>query len=111
MEKSISDERKPLISNEIFHIWGIGIITDTIVFNKIIKFIKNGPAHLAGLKSGDLIIKINNCDINSDIINLSGKYNSALILTVLRNDEKLDFTIRRTLTLFKKFYKKDTISI
>ena len=32
MEKSISDERKPLISNEIFNIWGIGIITDTIVF-------------------------------------------------------------------------------
>ena len=111
MVKSISDEKKPLISNEIFNIWGIGIITDTIVFNKITKLIKNGPAHLAGLKSKDLIIKINNCDINCDIIDLSGEYNSELKLTILRNGKELHFTIKRTLSIIKKYYNKDTISI
>ena len=112
MEKSISDDKRPLISNEIFEIWGAGIILDTKIFNKVKKLIKNGPAHVAGLKSNDLIIKINNVDIiaNNNYLNLAGEYNTELYLKVLRNNEELDFKMNRTLSLLKKYYYKDTIS-
>ena len=112
MEKSISDDKKPLISNEIFEIWGAGIILDQKVFNKVNKLIKNGPAHSAGLKSNDLIIKINNVDINKNInyLNLAGEYNTELNLKVLRNNEEIDVSMRRTLSLLKKYFYKDTIS-
>ena len=112
MEKSISDDKRPLISNEIFEIWGAGIILDTKIFNKVKKLIKNGPAHVAGLKSNDLIIKINNVDIiaNNNYLNLAGEYNTELYLKVLRNNEEFDFKMNRTLSLLKKYYYKDTIS-
>lgn len=112
MEKSISDDKIPLISNEVFEIWGAGIILDTKIFNKVKKLIKNGPAHLAGLKSNDLIIKINNVDINENInyLNLAGEYNTELNLKVLRNNREVDVSMRRTLSLLKKYFYKDTIS-
>ena len=47
---------KPLISNEIFEIWGAGIILDYEIFNKVKKLIRNGPAHLAGLKKFGITI-------------------------------------------------------
>tara|TARA_B100001057_G_C22779204_1_gene922933 strand:- start:407 stop:1522 length:1116 start_codon:yes stop_codon:yes gene_type:complete len=57
---------------------------------------KDGPAHSAGIKNGDIIISINNNEVNSVLdvstyINTSTKEN--IVVRVLRNDSELDFQL------------------
>lgn len=64
--------------------------------NIIDKITEGSPAELAGLKSGDEIIKINNTDIDSweDIVDTIGSSkDNTLNIEVLRNEETLSFKV------------------
>ncbi|MDP1574937.1 MAG: S41 family peptidase [Coxiellaceae bacterium] len=73
---------------------GIGVeLTADRGLLKVISPIEGSPAEKAGLKPGDLIIKINNklvqdMSINDAITQIKGKANTKVSLMVLRKDEK-----------------------
>ncbi|NLY76992.1 MAG: RIP metalloprotease RseP [Tissierellia bacterium] len=64
--------------------------------------IADSPAELAGIKSGDVIISINDVNINSwdDIINEIGSSNpeDAMKVKVLRDKETIDITLKPTVS-------------
>ena len=57
---------------------------------------KDGPAYTAGIKGGDLILKINNNKVNS-LLDVSTYINSSstkdVKITILRNDVEIDFSV------------------
>ena len=57
---------------------------------------KDGPAYTAGIKDGDLILKINNKKVNS-LLDVSTYINSSstkdIKITVLRNDAEIDYIV------------------
>lgn len=59
--------------------------------------IRNGPAHIGGLKPGDVIISVDNkkVDTPSDVLVLTAKLKpeTAYPVTVIRNGETLDFRV------------------
>ncbi|MCK4265578.1 S41 family peptidase [Candidatus Babeliales bacterium] len=83
---------------------GIGITivskpadSDELVITDVIE---GGPAHKAGLQSGDKIIKINDDQLrglSSDevIAKLRGKINSIVLLKVIRDKKLLEFDVKR----------------
>ena len=71
-------------------------------FVKVIAPIEDTPAYRAGLKPGDLIIKLDETNVKGMTLNdavkkMRGKPNSEVKLTILRKDEAqpLEFTLRR----------------
>jgi carboxyl-terminal processing protease len=71
-------------------------------FVKVVAPIEDTPAHRAGIKAGDLIIKLDESSLKgvalSDAVKkMRGKPNSEVKLTILRKDEAqpLEFTLRR----------------
>ena len=80
---------------------GIGItIKYDGEYSKVIEVNKGDPADKAGIKKGDLIVKIDNSDCKgkygNDITKLiRGKVGSKVLITVKRNDEIKEFTVIR----------------
>lgn len=75
--------------------------------NIIDKITEGSPAELAGLKSGDEIIKINNTDIDSweDIVDTIGSSKDNILnIKVLRNEETLSFKVTPKLDIETKRY-------
>ena len=69
-------------------------------YSKVIEVNKGDPADKAGIKKGDLIVKIDNSDCKgkygNDITKLiRGKVGSKVLITVKRNDEIKEFTVIR----------------
>lgn len=80
---------------------GIGVSIETIDNNlTIIAPFKDSPAEKAGLKAKDIIIKVESKDITgiptSDVINMiKGKKGTTVKITILRNNQEIDFTVTR----------------
>jgi len=67
---------------------------------QIVTPIKNSPAERIGLKTGDLILKINGVEYNASQLNeasiaLKGEEGTTVELEILRDEEVLKFTIER----------------
>lgn len=82
-------------------IYGIGINIASVSGKiYIINVVKGAPAELAGLKPGDMILKINGHDIKGDSVfetanYIKGAENSLVDIVILRNDTKINKKIKR----------------
>ena len=79
---------------------GVGIEVSNLVANGqliITNIFKNSPAEKAGLHVGDIVLKLNDEDISemtsSDFASRIKKIDDSFILTILRNDEEIKYTI------------------
>ncbi len=88
---------------------GIGIyMSADTESNKIVVAspIKNSPADLAGIKTGDIILKVDGktyeaSQINEMANNIKGKEGTTVELEILRNDEILKYSVeRRSINLY-----------
>ncbi|TXF13744.1 S41 family peptidase [Pelomicrobium methylotrophicum] len=75
-------------------------------FVKIISPIEDTPAHRAGLKAGDLIIKLDDTSVkgmslNEAVKRMRGKPNTQITLTVLRKGEPKPFVVTLTRAIIK----------
>lgn len=77
--------------------YNIGVPTTTIA-----ETVVDSPAEKAGIKSGDVIISINNVDIDSwdDILNVVGNSNpeDEMIVKVLRDNKIVEFNLNPTVS-------------
>jgi len=79
---------------------GIGV---QIKDGTIISFLENSPAKEAGLMINDKIVEVNNIPVKSlgELISLlRGEPNTEVNLTVIRDDRKLNFIIKRQMLNF-----------
>lgn len=72
----------------------------------IISPIEGSPAYKAGIKSGDVVLKVNgesvdNKKVDEVIKNIKGKKNTKVNITVQRDGEELDFDITREVIVTK----------
>ncbi|GAB4398331.1 MAG: S41 family peptidase [Rhodoferax sp.] len=78
---------------------GVGIeITQEDGLIKVVSPIEDSPAHRAGLKPGDLIVKIDDTPVkgltlNEGVKRMRGEPNTRVVLSVLRKDENRTFTV------------------
>jgi carboxyl-terminal processing protease len=92
-------EQQNKVSEEFY---GIGISYGYDVYNEVYKIIsvfKDTPAYNAGLKHNDIITKVNEVAVekeNNIMETIRGEKGTTVNITVLRDDEELDFTIERT---------------
>jgi carboxyl-terminal processing protease len=75
-------------------------------FVKVISPIEDTPAHRAGLKAGDLIIKLDDTSVkgmslNEAVKRMRGKPNTQITLTVLRKGESKPFVVTITRAIIK----------
>ncbi len=75
-------------------------------FVKVISPIEDTPAHRAGLKAGDLIIKLDDTSVkgmslNEAVKRMRGKPNTQITLTVLRKGEAKPFVVTLTRAIIK----------
>ncbi|MDD2648556.1 MAG: S41 family peptidase [Eubacteriales bacterium] len=66
----------------------------------ITRAFKDGPAEEAGIKRGDYLLKVDDLDVNYSTLNqavkiMRGTVGEPVTLTVLREDETLEFTMNR----------------
>ena len=82
----------------------VGIGTEIIQYQDLKIEIKeayeNGPAYKAGVRAGDILIKVDGKDIRDKNLNeisplVRGKAGTTVKITVLRQDEEKEFTIKR----------------
>ncbi|MBQ8892490.1 MAG: S41 family peptidase [Bacilli bacterium] len=79
---------------------GIEIIQYTDMKVEILESYETGPAYKAGLRAGDVIIKIDDEDVRETSINeisqlVKGKAGTSIKVTVLRGDAELEFNVKR----------------
>jgi len=81
---------------------GIGIFMGMDTSNNVVvaSTIKQSPAEKAGLKAGDIIVRVNEEDVigmPSDVISskIKGEVGSKVKVTVVRGTETLDFNLKR----------------
>lgn len=91
---------------EDLNIWGIGIM---ITKNKIKKFIRNSPAYISDLKTNDIIISVDGELVKTDLIDLSGKFNSYVDLCILREKTEINMRIKRTFKI-NNWSKRDFVA-
>jgi carboxyl-terminal processing protease len=77
-------------------------------FVKVMAPIEDTPAHRAGIKAGDLIIKLDGVgmkgvSLNDAVKKMRGKPNTEVVLTIMRKDEPapLDFKLKRDIIRVK----------
>ena len=83
----------------------VGIGTEIIQYNNDLRVefsgvYEDGPAYEAGIRKGDILKKVDGKEITekslSDISKLvKGKEGTTVVITVLRGDEELEFTVKR----------------
>lgn len=82
---------------------GIGIYMEADVENnkiRIVSPIKNSPAEQAGIKSGDIISKVNGVSYDAEQLTkmsmeIKGKEGTTVELEIIRGEEKINFVIER----------------
>ena len=82
---------------------GIGIYMEADLENnkiRVISPIKNSPAEQAGIKSGDIISKVNGVSYNAEQLTkmsmeIKGKEGTSVELEIIRGEEKINFVIER----------------
>ena len=103
-----ASEYKDLLSDLNGNYKGIGI-TATVVDGEIVVAVvhKGGPADKAGMKKGDIIIKVDDTEVNGD------SYNKAVSLMRGTNDtdDKVKVTVKRGEEILAKDLVREDISI
>ena len=127
MLASLDDSYSKFMSKEEFmaqnsainsKLYGIGINIASISGKiYIINVLENAPAYIAGIRSGDIILKVNGEDVNGQTIYhvarlIRGDVNQSLELELLRGSEKFLKTVKREEIKIKTIdYKKITDNI
>lgn len=127
MLASLDDSYSKFMSKEEFmaqnsainsKLYGIGINIASISGKiYIINVLENAPAYIAGIRSGDIILKVNGEDVNGQTIYhvarlIRGDVNQSLELELLRGSEKFSKTVKREEIKIKTIdYKKITDNI
>ncbi len=127
MLASLDDSYSKFMSKEEFmaqnsainsKLYGIGINIASISGKiYIINVLENAPAYIAGVRSGDIILKVNGEDVNGQTIYhvaqlIRGDVNQSLELELLRGSEKFSKTVKREEIKIKTIdYKKITDNI
>lgn len=98
LSRSEFEEQNTTINSKIYGI-GVNIIS---IAGKIhvMSVIKGAPADIAGLKSGDMILKINGNEVSGDNIiqaanYIKGSLNSTVEVEILRENKKIVKKVRR----------------
>ena len=82
-------------------LYGIGINIASISGKiYIVNVLEDAPAYIAGIRSGDIILKVNGEDVNGQTIYnvaqlIRGNINESLDLELLRGNEKFNRTVKR----------------
>ena len=110
MIASLDDSYSKFMSKEEFSLqnsainsklYGIGINIASIAGKiYIINVLENAPAYNAGIRAGDILIKVNNEDVNGESIYhvarlIRGNINENLYLEILRGNEKFSKVLKR----------------
>ena len=110
MLASLDDSYSKFMSKEEFmaqnsainsKLYGIGINIASLSGKiYIINVLENAPAYIAGIRSGDIILKVNGEDVNGQTIYhvarlIRGDVNQSLELELLRGSEKFSKTVKR----------------
>ena len=127
MLASLDDSYSKFMSKEEFmaqnsainsKLYGIGINIASISGKiYIINVLENAPAYIAGVRSGDIILKVNGEDVKGQTIYhvaqlIRGDVNQSLELELLRGSEKFSKTVKREEIKIKTIdYKKITDNI
>jgi carboxyl-terminal processing protease len=94
----------PLLNGDLSgEVEGIGAVVETVQDTKqvrIVNVLEGSPAEAAGLKSGDIFVKVDGEDITKldqlDLVTrVRGPEGTKVSLTMLRGDQTLEFTITR----------------
>jgi carboxyl-terminal processing protease len=94
----------PLLNDDLSgEVEGIGAVVETVQDTKqvrIVNVVEGSPAESAGLKSGDIFVKVDGEDITKldqlDLVTkVRGPEGTKVTLTMQRGEETLDFTITR----------------
>lgn len=94
----------PLLNGDLSgEVEGIGAVVETVEDTKqvrIVNVLDGSPAEAAGLKSGDIFVKVDGADITKLdqlelVTKVRGPEGSKVTLTMQRGDQTLDFTITR----------------
>lgn len=106
------EEAATLITSLSKEFEGIGIVIEMIE-NKvtIIAPIKDSPAEQAGLKTNDIIIKVDGNSIIGESLDLvaskiKGPSGTTVTITILRNTEEKDFTVSRAFIMLHTVEKE-----
>ena len=97
---------------------GIGVVIKMNEKEQILEIVsvfKNTPAEQAGLKSGDLIEKVNSIalkglSLEEASLKVKGEIGTSVVLTIKRENEELTFTIKREnikIPIIEKDYRDD----
>ena len=97
---------------------GIGVViqmNEKEQIPEIVSVFKNTPAEQAGLKSGDLIEKVNSIalkglSLEEASLKVKGEIGTSVVLTIKRENEGLTFTIKREnikIPIIEKDYRDD----
>ncbi len=114
-----AEEYKDYNSNMSGEYVGIGVSVRHDTVNEIIQItevVPDGPAEEVGLLPGDILhavdgVSAKELGYNETVARVRGEAGSTVVITVLRGDETLDFTIvRRALTDISVRYSLDTES-
>lgn len=110
MLASLDDSYSRFMSEEEFlnqnnainsKLYGIGINIATLAGKTyVINVLEGAPAYTAGIKRGDIILKVNKTDIKGQSISetaqlIKGDLNNSLELELLRGNEKFQKTVKR----------------
>ena len=113
-EEEFSEQNSAINSK----LYGIGInIASISVKTYVINVLENTPAYSAGIRPGDIILKINNVDINGKSIYqvaqlIRGEISKPLNLELLKGNNKENITVKRAEIKIKTIdYKKITEDI
>ena len=100
--KEDMQERQETISGEYKGV-GMSVQMDGNGFITVVRVFEDSPAYTAGILSGDTLIAIDGemlniqtvKDLDDAVARMRGLDDTQVILTILRGDEEMDFTVKR----------------